>query len=397
MTEKLEFSVMMHGPTFENDMQSLIKNFEQENRVKVNLVFLSWATGWSELVKYALYGTGPDVSEIGSTWMPSLVGMDTLTPVSDIQLAKTGGEDAFLHAIWQSAFIDKKIYGIPWFTDTRLIYYRRDLFAKAGLDPSQVFQSTQNLSAAVEALKTVSPVAPWMVPTVKATQNMHIVAPWVWGAGGDFLSPDGNAILFDQPAALSGFCDYFRLGRYLKNELRLDIPDVENSFYHDKAAMIVSGSWIGMRGMRHYGLDIVKENYGVAPTPGVPFIGGSHLAIWKNAKNPELARKLVEYLAYADVQRGFYKTAIMLPTRNEVLQSSDMGTDDGVWKASVEALYRGRCFPAVRLWGKLEEAVSTEVGNIWAEIAANPQQDADQIVVKHISGVAERLKITFGG
>jgi multiple sugar transport system substrate-binding protein len=396
MPEELELSVMSHGPTIESDMKSLLENFEREHRVQVNLTILSWETGWSELVKYALFHNGPDVSEIGSSWMPSLVGMETLEAVSTAQVAKMGGGQAFLQPIWQSAFIDKQLYGIPWFVDTRLIYYRRDLFARAGLDPAQVFQSNENLNAAVEALKDVSPATPWMVPTVKSTQNIHIVASWVWGAGGEFLSPDGSTVLISQPEALSGFCDYFRLGHCLDRQPPLGIPDVQSGFYHDKAAMIVSGSWMGMKGIQLRALDVVKENYGVAAPPGVPFVGGSHLVVWKNAKKPELARKLVEYLAYADVQRGFYKTAFMLPTRNDVLQS-DLENGDGVWTASVEALYRGRSFPAVRLWGKMEEAVSTELGNIWSEIAANSGQDVDWIVIKSISALAERLKVTFGG
>ena len=396
MTEELEFSVMLHGPNIESDMRLLLENFERENRVSVKLTILPWDSGWSALVKYALYGNGPSVSEIGSTWLPSLAGMETLAPVSSAQIARMGGEDAFLQPIWQSAFIDKKLYGIPWFADTRLIYYRRDLFAKAGLDPALVFQSTQNLSAAVEALKDVSPAAPWIVPTVKSTQNMHIAAPWVWGAGGNFLSPDGASVLFDQPEALAGFCDYFRLGRYMGTEQRVSVSEVQSSFYFDKAAMIVSGSWMGRKGIPLRALDFVKESYGVAAPPGVPFVGGSHLVIWKNAKKPELAHKLVEYLAYADVQHSFYKTAFMFPTRKDALQS-EVDLDDRVWQPSVEALSRGRCFPAVKLWGKLEEAVSTQLAAIWSEIAENPQDSADQIVIKHITDVAERLKITFDG
>lgn len=396
MAEELELSVMMHGVDTESDMQSLLENFERENHVKVKLTVLPWDTGWSELVKYTIFRTGPDVSEIGSTWMPSLVGMDTLEPVSDTQITRMGGEKAFLHPIWQSAFIDEKLYGIPWFVDTRIIYYRRDLFEQVGLDPAQVFQSNENLNAAVEALRSTDAEAPWMVPTVKSTQNIHIAAPWVWGAGGDFLGADDSSVLIGEPQALAGFCDYFRLGRHLKNPDPISVSNVQAGFYSNKAAMIVSGSWMGMKGIPLRALDIVKENYGVAAPPGVPFVGGSHLVVWKNAKKPELARKLVEYLAYADVQRGFYKTAFMLPTRNDVLQS-DIEGDQRVWKASVEALYRGRCFPTAHLWGKLEEAVSTELANIWAEIAANPSQDADGIVVRHISALAARLKVTFGG
>ncbi len=395
MTEALELSVMMHGPDIESDMRVLLADFERENHAQVKLTILPWDTGWSELVKYALFRSGPDVSEIGSTWMPSLVGMDTLEAVSSAEMAKMGGEDAFLRPIWQSAFIDKKLYGIPWFTDTRLIYYRRDLFSRAGLDPAQVFHSAQSLDDAIETLQGSGQATPWMVPTVKSTQNMHIAAPWVWGAGGDFLAADGSSVIFDRPEALTGFCNYFRLGRFLNRAEPLTVSNVQSGFYYEKAAMVVSGSWLGMKGIPLRAPEIVRENYGVAAPPGIPFVGGSHLVVWKNAKKPELARKLVQYLAYADVQRGFYKTAFMFPTRTDVLQS-DAESGDRLWHVSAEALQRGRCFPAIKLWGKLEEAVSTELANIWAEIAANPQQDADQIVIKHITGIAERLRITFG-
>jgi len=394
--EELELSVMMHGVDTARDMKSLLADFEGENHVEVKLTILPWDTGWSSLVKYALFHNGPDVSEIGSSWMPSLVGMDTLEPVSDAQIARMGGERAFLHVIWQSAFIDQKLYGVPWFVDTRLIYYRRDLFEEVGLDPAWVFQSNENLNVAVDEMRKTDAGTPWVVPTVKSTQNIHIAAPWVWGAGGDFLGPDGSSVLIDGPQALAGFCAYFKLGRYLETPEPVNVSQVQASFYTNKAAMIVSGSWMGMKGIPMRALDVVRENYGVAAPPGVPFVGGSHLVVWKNAKKPELARKLVEYLAYADVQRGFYKTAFMFPTRNDVLQSEVDG-DQRVWKASVEALYRGRCFPGVHLWGKLEEAVSNELANIWAEIASKPREDADQVVTGHISALAERLKMTFGG
>ena len=63
---------MMHGPNIESDMRALLENFEREHRIHVKLTILPWDTGWSELVKYALFRSGPDVSEIGSSWMPRL-------------------------------------------------------------------------------------------------------------------------------------------------------------------------------------------------------------------------------------------------------------------------------------------------------------------------------------
>ena len=50
----------------------MLREFESQTNIHVKLKEMTWGDAWSELVKVGLYRSGPDVSEIGSTWLSSL-------------------------------------------------------------------------------------------------------------------------------------------------------------------------------------------------------------------------------------------------------------------------------------------------------------------------------------
>src|SRR3972149_4357733 len=97
MPQELEFSVMADSPS---GIQPLLDQFETERQVHVRLRRLTWDTAWSDLVKVGLYGDGPDVSEIGSTWLGDLVAMNALRPFEEQELAALGGPGDFLPSTW---------------------------------------------------------------------------------------------------------------------------------------------------------------------------------------------------------------------------------------------------------------------------------------------------------
>jgi hypothetical protein len=72
------------------------------------------------LVKVALYGEGPDVSEIGTTWCASLVAMNALRPFTPGEIASLGRPSAFLPSSWQTGILpgDDQICAVPWLMPT---------------------------------------------------------------------------------------------------------------------------------------------------------------------------------------------------------------------------------------------------------------------------------------
>lgn len=392
MTAELELTVM-DGTNPGGVLADSLRAFEEQHKVKVNLTILAWETAWTDIVKYGLYGRGPDVSEIGSTWLASLVGMNALRPFCDSETISLEPE-SFLPQLWENGIYAGALYGIPWLADTRLIYYRRDILKKAGVNPVVAFSSAQELEKAIVTLKNAGVDTPWLVPTDRTLNNLHILAAWVWGAGGDFLGADGQKILFDSPESLNGFCNYFKLGHFLSaRSMGLNDNLANRRFRQDKAAMLASGPWVRLTEAESH--KVVRDNYDAAPLPGVPFIGSSHIVIWKHSPHGELACKLVEFLTSAGFQREFYSVPSLFPSRTALL---DEGLrHDPVWRASVESLQRGRTFPVASLWGLMEDRLSVEISKIWGDISSNSRRDGiEGIVRKRITDLAERLRAPSG-
>src|SRR5262245_7882708 len=172
---EIELSVMENKPNTEQEMRRLLDLFEAEYHIRVKLRVLKWAEAWQEFVKYGVYQHGPDVSEIGSTWVGSMVGMKALRPYQMRDIAETY---MFLPSVWQAGLLhgDKTLWAIPWLADTRILYYRRDLLEKAGVDPQNAFESVAAMERTLSQLPKNTGVTPWMVPIQFVAVNLHNVA-----------------------------------------------------------------------------------------------------------------------------------------------------------------------------------------------------------------------------
>ena len=108
MPQELEFSIMAESPA---NIQPLLDQFEAEHRIRVRLRLLTWDIAWSDLVKVALYRDGPDVSEIGSTWLGDLVAMNALRPFAEQELAALGKPSDFLPSAWNGGRVANRPSG----------------------------------------------------------------------------------------------------------------------------------------------------------------------------------------------------------------------------------------------------------------------------------------------
>src|SRR5512143_3533363 len=112
----IELSMMEHGRDFPQLMRTLLDQFERDTRLKVNLRLLTWENAWSELVRVGLYHDGPQVSEIGSTWLSEFVGMGALRPFSPYELGRNVSPEQYLPSVWASALVSGGTgpWALPW-------------------------------------------------------------------------------------------------------------------------------------------------------------------------------------------------------------------------------------------------------------------------------------------
>jgi multiple sugar transport system substrate-binding protein len=336
---------------------------------------------------------------VGTSWLDSLVEMDSLHPLTSAELNKLGGTEIFLPAAWQSLKSAQSgaILAAPFRADVRTIYFWKDMVEAAGLDPSQVFRSVEGMPADLQALQRVCP-QPWCVPTHPVGRNtMFYVASWIWAAGGDFISPDGKMTTFAAPTALEAMRSYFELARFLPKEPALIDDNLPvQLFLERKTAAILTGPWT-INSLRSQNWPASKlAQVSIAPPPGPAFVGGVGLAIWKHTRQVELALALVRHLTSTAVQVDYCMRTGMLPVRKDAWQLEPFASDP-LLQALFQAILGGRALPQVSLWGTIEERLSTALGQIWSELRADPQTDLPALLNRRLAPMARRLDITLQG
>lgn len=389
--EEISFSIFNHGQEAVRNLKTLLKQFEQEEKIRVRIEMIPWIVGWSRLAEVALYHTGPDISEAGSTWVMDFVRLNALRPYTFEEVETiTAGRDYFHSCSVGGVAVEKGqevTWAIPFGGDPRVIFYRRDLLEQAGIKEADAFRSISSFENTLAKLKANGVEIPLTLSTQRSINSLHSLASWVWGLGGDFLNAGGTDLEFDKTAALDGFKTYFALAPYL-GKTRVDEYDSDNLFYNGQAAVTIAGYWM----LIYQFNPKVIETLGVAPVPGTPFVGSENLVIWKHARNPEAALKLAHFLSSAKAGELLYPT-FGLPASPKGWERPPFDKPD--YHVFLQAMLNGRTFPAHPLWGLIEKRLCDAMPEIWTQVFANPRK-LDTIIEKNIGLVAQRLRPMLG-
>lgn len=377
-------------------LRSLMTEFKARTGVQVLPRYVPWETAWTELVKVAIYNIGPDISEIGSTWLSDLVGMRGLRPFTALDLRTVGAAHEFIPAAWQSVSLPgaREVWGIPWMVDTRFIFYRRDLLAQAGIDETGAFESSQALETTLGRLRDAGVAIPWVVPTRRNWITLHNLAVWVWGRGGDFVNSSGTTLLFNEPAARAGFKDYFGLGRFMPPQAHnFTIVEADDCFSSGKAAVTLSGNWLWQN--QHL-TPALRANIGVVLPPGIPYVGGSHLVVWQHSRNVREALKFIRFLTEARMTQRYATEVGKLPAKLAALSG-----DSIPFHTPVDSLIRGlvesRAFQGVPLWGMIEDRLANALRDIWQDVLDSPEPDLDAILDRNLRLLTRNLSLAIHG
>ncbi len=386
MSVELEFSVQLPGADL---IQPLLDEFEAKYHIHVQLRLLSWDTAWSELVKVGLYNEGPDLSEMGSTWLGDIAAMNALHVFTSDEIALLGKASTFLPVAWQACqpMGTSGVYAIPWLVGARLIFYRRELLLRAGIDEETAFSTATQCEQTLRQLQAHGIAIPWTVPTGQTHTTLLNLASWVWAAGGDFVSPDGKRVLIAEPETIVGLRNYFALGRYLVPQVhRLNALQPDGWFLqHADTAATISGPW-EFQAMT----PAQREQMGLALPLGVSLLGGSHLVIWKHSRKQEAALKLIRFLTQPAMQIQYAQRVGLLPAVVEALDN-ELYQSDRLWRMAAQAVQTGRAAPVVRSWGLMEDRLATEFAAIWSEFLAQPALDLVTLLTRHLEPLAKRF------
>jgi multiple sugar transport system substrate-binding protein len=394
--EEITLSVMRNTDQTELALRRVLDAFEAQHRVHVNLQMLLWPEARQQVKQYALHQHGPDVSVMATTWVADLIAMNALQPLKEpLTGAALCRPEDFIAAAWDTTLDAgrEQSYAAPWLVDTYVIHYRRDLLAKAGLDPARAFASLEQIDKTVRALSQAGAPVPIQLPyAYDRFCTLHTLAAWVWGRGGEFCTADGKRVLFDQPEALEGIRAFFRLARHLSPAAREQVAGSQSgSLFRDGRAALAFGTLSFQYDPETIQPEVLDQ-WGVAPLPGPHFVGGVNLVAWRYSLRRQASLDLIRYLNRPDVALHCAQAMLTSPAQLAVLEGPAYSGDPTLSVISASAR-SGRSYPPVPLWGLIEDRLTETLAAVGEKALATGH--ADDMLVKAIQATAKRLNITL--
>lgn len=369
--------IMPNGPDPKNDLDKLLDPFEQQSGITVETEVVGWDVMQDRIRNAAVSGEGPDITQAGTTQVPFFAALQGFEDLTD-RVEDIGGEAAYPEGVWATTQVagQEGTWAVPFFTEARAIYYRKDVLKKAGVDEEGAFADWDAMTATLQAIDDEVPgIEPFGSPGKKAYDLVHHVMPFVWDAGGAELSEDNTESTIDTPEAQEGvqyFGDLLEQGLYDKSQLQRDGTQVENQFKGGRIAVWIGGPWTYASVARADDENWVpeaRENVGIAPMPAAPggdegytFVGGSNLMMFKAAQNKDAAWEVMKFMSSDDFQTAYAELLGMFPSRSEPQQA--IAEKDPNYQSWYDAIQQGRTYAPIPQWAQIENAYKARFGNI---------------------------------
>ncbi len=133
----------------------LIPEFEAANPgVRVKVQQLPWTAAHEKLLTAFAGDATPDLCALGNTWVPEFVALGALEDLaSRIAASAVVAPADYFSGAWETNAFPAGHFGVPWYVDTRLLFYRRDLLARAGFpEPPETWAEWRRALAAIKEM-----------------------------------------------------------------------------------------------------------------------------------------------------------------------------------------------------------------------------------------------------
>jgi len=296
----------------------------------------------------------PDVSQLGNTWIPEFAALGALEPLQErVDASAIVRSDDYFPGIWDTNVIDGQLYGVPWYVDTRLLFYRSDILARAGFDHApRDWDEWRRAMAAVKANVGADRYAVYLpLNEFEPLLNLALEQPDPLlrdnATRGNFRSPGFRR-------AVAFYIEMFAHG-WAPELSNIQMPNVWDEFARGFVTFYISGPWnIGEFLRREPQL---TGRWTTAPLPGPDGVGtgaagGSSLVIFRGSRQTRLAWELVESLSATAQQQKFYALTGDLPPRRSAWEDPKLAGDEYA-RAFRDQLERAKPTPKVPEWERI--------------------------------------------
>ena len=344
---------------------------------------LPWSAAHEKLLTAYAGGSLPDLGQVGNSWISELTAIGAIHPVPASMLSLVDGQ---FSGVVDTNRIDGRLMALPWYVDTRLQFYRTDLFEAAGYPvPPPRWDEWKRALHAVKRQQGDEGFA--ILLPINEYEHLTQMA---LSAGATFLNPQGTRGAFRSPEFRRALAFYKSLfdEKLAPVAGAAQISNVWNEFAKGYFAVYPSGPWT-IGDMKSRLPAALQSSWATAPFPGpdgpgrsTP--GGSSLVVFSKARDPAAAWALIGQLLAPAAQAKLQALTGNLPPTRAVWDRAGL-TADPVTEAFARQLDRTTALPKVPEW----ERIATEMQTV-AELFVRGRMPLDDAVAD-IDRRADRL------
>ncbi len=285
-----------------DDMKKLAREFEKEHPM-INIKFenVPAETAGQVLSTRIAGNNAPDVAYVNASDTADYASRGAAVDLSNyIERSEIVKPDDYVEAFKTFVTYEDKMWGLPMGGETTGLFYRTDMFEKAGIEsPPETWEEFEEAAAAL-----TDEAANEYGFSIFASESAYYWYPWLYQAGGDLLTEDGE-ILFTSDEARQAAEYYVNLAKYAPPDyLNSNSWDGRVAFAEGQVGMYMAGAWFA--GTLTEEFPDIEGKWATAPLPEGPAgckttIAGDSLVMMEQTENPDAAWLWMEFLSRPDI------------------------------------------------------------------------------------------------
>ena len=300
----------------------------------------------------------PDVVELGNTLVAKYAAAGALADLSG-KKSTFDNSSTWLQSLTDSCTLAGKLYCVPYYAGSRAIIYRKDLFAKAGVQPPD---SIDGLLTVGQKLMTANASDPNFSALYFPGKYWYAALPFIWDSGGDIATQSGGKWQgsLSSSSSQQGLTTLTKLVSSLsKADKSGDEAKQDAAFAQGHIAMIIANGWeVGVITDPKAGDPKLADKLGAFPIPSSKagqtapvFLGGSDLGVARMSKHQNLANAWIATLTGNKHMTEMATVGGVIPNTTSML---NLGT--GINAVFYGAAKNSRFVPNSQNWASVENA-----------------------------------------
>ena len=283
--------------------EKAIKEWEAKNDGwKIAVEVVGWEQCQDKATTLAAAGSPAGMAYVGSRTLKEFAQNDMIVkvPMTDEEKA------SYYPHIVDTVTFDGTQWGVPIAFSTKALYWNKDLFKQAGLDPEKPPTTWAEEIEDAKIIKEKTGIAGYGLSAKTFDNTMHQFLHWVYTNNGQVIDADGN-IKLDSPEVLAALQAYKDITPYSEEgPTAYEQNEVRAIFLDGKVAMLQAGVGAAFK------LKDTKINWGVTDLPLGPNAKGKgtlmitdSLAVFKGTGVEDKAVEFAKYITSPAIQEAY--------------------------------------------------------------------------------------------